>query len=114
MAVVALEKVGRRSLALPGFVVLTIIDIAAVCTSLLLGRSQGSQSISALAMVFNFFWTLCFYSISLLMPSELPTQRLRNYTMSYAIGWGQATAVVTTLALPQITARDAGNLAAKA
>lgn len=34
--------------------------------------------------------------------------------MSYAIGWGQATAVVTTLALPQITARDAGNLAAKA
>lgn len=114
LAIVALEKVGRRSLALPGFVVLTAIDITAGALAFYAGDAQVAKAISALAMVFNFFWTLCFYSISLLMPSELPTQRLRNYTMSYAIGWGQATAVVTTLALPQITASDAGNLAAKA
>lgn len=114
IAIVALEKVGRRSLALPGFVVLTIIDIAAGTLAFYANNPNVAKAISALAMVFNFFWTLCFYSISLLMPSELPTQRLRNYTMSYAIGWGQATAVVTTLALPQITASDAGNLAAKA
>ncbi|SJX66101.1 related to monosaccharide transporter [Sporisorium reilianum f. sp. reilianum] len=114
LAIVALEKVGRRSLALPGFVVLTIIDIAAGVLAFYADDANVAKAISALAMVFNFVWTLCFYSISLLMPSELPTQRLRNYTMSYAIGWGQATAVVTTLALPQITASDAGNLAAKA
>lgn len=114
LAIVALEKVGRRSLALPGFVVLTIIDIAAGVLAFYTQNPNVAKAISALAMVFNFVWTLCFYSISLLMPSELPTQRLRNYTMSYAIGWGQATAVVTTLALPQITASDAGNLAAKA
>ncbi len=114
IAIVALEKVGRRSLALPGFVVLTVIDFSAGGLAFYSGNANAAKAISALAMVFNFFWTLCFYSISLLMPSELPTQRLRNYTMSYAIGWGQATAVVTTLALPQITASDAGNLAAKA
>nr|QBH67497.1 hypothetical protein UE_1431 [Ustilago esculenta]QBH67608.1 hypothetical protein UEMT_2074 [Ustilago esculenta] len=114
LAIVALEKVGRRSLALPGFVVLTMIDMAAGALAFYANDPNVAKAISALAMVFNFFWTLCFYSISLLMPSELPTQRLRNYTMSYAIGWGQATAVVTTLALPQITASDAGNLAAKA
>ncbi|SNX82070.1 related to monosaccharide transporter [Melanopsichium pennsylvanicum] len=114
LAIVALEKVGRRALALPGFVVLTVIDMAAGGLAFYTGSPNAAKAISALAMVFNFFWTLCFYSISLLMPSELPTQRLRNYTMSYAIGCGQATAVVTTLALPQITASDAGNLAAKA
>lgn len=114
LAIVALEKVGRRSLALPGFVVLTIIDITAGALAFYANDPTVAKAISALAMVFNFFWTLCFYSISLLMPSELPTQRLRSYTMSYAVGWGQATAVVTTLALPQITASDAGNLAAKA
>lgn len=114
LAIVALEKVGRRSLALPGFVMLTAIDIVAGTLAFYASNAEVAKAISALAMVFNFVWTLCFYSISLLMPSELPTQRLRSYTMSYAIGWGQATAVVTTLALPQITARDAGNLAAKA
>ncbi|KIS69856.1 uncharacterized protein UMAG_02374 [Mycosarcoma maydis] len=114
LAIVALEKVGRRSLALPGFVILTIIDFAAGVLAFYTSNPNVAKAISALAMVFNFVWTLCFYSISLLMPSELPTQRLRNYTMSYAIGWGQATAVVTTLVLPQITATDAGNLAAKA
>ncbi|EST05888.1 General substrate transporter [Kalmanozyma brasiliensis GHG001] len=114
LAIVALEKVGRRSLALPGFVLLTIIDFVAGTLAFYTSDVNVAKAISGLAMVFNFVWTLCFYSISLLMPSELPTQRLRNYTMSYAVGWGQATAVVTTLALPQITASDAGNLAAKA
>ncbi|KAJ1019992.1 hypothetical protein NDA16_004273 [Ustilago loliicola] len=115
LAIVALEKVGRRSLALPGFVMLTVIDLTAGALAFNTGGNPNvAKTIGALGMVFNFFWTLCFYSISLLMPSELPTQRLRNYTMSYAIGWGQLTAVVTTLSLPQITAADAGNLAAKA
>ncbi|PWY98806.1 general substrate transporter [Testicularia cyperi] len=114
LAILLLEKVGRRSLALPGFVILTAIDFVAGGLAFDLSNPTSAKAISALAMTFNFFWTLCFYSISLLMPSELPTQRLRNYTMSYAIGWGQATAVITTLALPQITASDAGNLSAKA
>lgn len=114
LAIMLLEKVGRRALALPGFVILTAIDFIAGGLAFNLDNPSNAKAISGLAMTFNFFWTLCFYSISLLMPSELPTQRLRTYTMSYAIGWGQATAVVTTLALPQITARDAGNLSAKA
>ncbi|CCF47981.1 hypothetical protein NDA11_004122 [Ustilago hordei] len=113
LAIVALEKVGRRSLALPGFVILTVIDFTAGSLAFYAGNPNVAKTIGALGMIFNFFWTLCFYSISLLMPSELPTQRLRNYTMSYAIGWGQLTAVVTTLSLPQITAADAGDLAAK-
>lgn len=113
LAIVALEKVGRRSLALPGFVMLTVIDLTAGTLAFWAGNPNVAKTIGALGMVFNFFWTLCFYSISLLMPSELPTQRLRNYTMSYAIGWGQLTAVVTTLSLPQITAADAGDLGAK-
>ncbi|EPQ30684.1 uncharacterized protein PFL1_01585 [Pseudozyma flocculosa PF-1] len=114
LAIYALERVGRRSLALPGFVVLTAIDFVAGALAFRSSDPAIAQTIAGLAMVFNFVWTLCFYSISLLMPSELPTQRLRNYTMSYAIGWGQTTAVVTTLAVPQITAADAAGLGAKA
>ena len=114
LAIYAIEKLGRRSLALPGFVILTVIDFVAGGLAFRMDEVSVAKTIAGLAMIFNFFWTLCFYSISLLMPSELPTQRLRDYTMSYAIGWGQATAVVTTLAVPQITAADAGNLSAKA
>ncbi|KAN0065516.1 hypothetical protein ACQY0O_001353 [Thecaphora frezii] len=114
VAIWALERVGRRALALPGFAILTVLDLVAGGLAFRSSEPAYAKAIAGLAMIFNFVWTLCFYSISLLMPSELPTQRLRNYTMSYAIGWGQLTAVITTLAVPQIAAEDAGGLGAKA
>ena len=38
---------------------------------------------------------------------------MRNFTMSYTIAWAQTTAVITTFAVPQLTAADAANLGAK-
>lgn len=109
-----LDNFGRRPTALIGFTFLFAIDCAAGGLAFVAGSNKAATlAIAILSFVFNICWTLSFYSISLLMPAEIPTERLRNATMTHAIGFGQLTAILTTLVMPLITAEDAGNLGAK-
>lgn len=110
-----LDNFGRRPTALIGFTFLFVIDcIAGGLAFIATDNPTAGKAIAGLSFLFNICWTLSFYSISLLMPAEIPTERLRNPTMTHAIGFGQLTAILTTLILPLITAQDAGNLGAKA
>ncbi|KAK9384409.1 hypothetical protein V1515DRAFT_611657 [Lipomyces mesembrius] len=70
--------------------------------------------IAVLSFLFNVVWTGSFYALSMVIPSEVATVRLRNHTMSYTVAWCQITAVITTFAVPQITSAGAGNLGPKA
>lgn len=49
-----------------------------------------------------------------LLPTEVATPSLREPTVSWAIFWSYATAIMTSFAVPQIISPDAGNLGAKA
>lgn len=110
-----LDNFGRRPTALIGFAFLFAIDCAAGGLAFVAeGNAKAVPAIAGLSFLFNICWTLSFYSISLLMPAEIPTERLRNATMTHAIGFGQLTAILTTLLMPLITAQDAGDLGAKA
>lgn len=40
------------------------------------------------------------------VPTEIPTLRLREPTMSWTVFWSYVTAILTTLVVPQITAAD--------
>lgn len=60
-------------------------------------------------------WKTCTKLLSSnLIPAELPTPILREYTMAWAVLWAAITSVVVTFVTPQMTAADAGNLGAKA
>lgn len=106
------DKLGRRPTALIGLSILLIIDITAGALAFNLTRANRT-AIAALSFIFNFFWAASFYSLSSVLPSEIATPRLRNLTMSYTIAWCQATAVVTTFVVPQLTFSDAAGLGAK-
>ncbi|KDN43549.1 hypothetical protein K437DRAFT_257444 [Tilletiaria anomala UBC 951] len=110
-----MDRVGRRPLAIYGIAFLALIDFTTGALAFYINneRPQIAMTIAALSFIFNFFWTLSFYSISLLTPSEYPAVHLRTPTMSYAIFNGQVTAVVTTFVVPQLTAADAAGLGAK-
>jgi hypothetical protein len=41
------------------------------------------------------------------LPTEVPTSRLREPTMSWTTFWSYTTAIITTFAVPQITNADA-------
>ncbi|KAE8231465.1 hypothetical protein CF326_g3521 [Tilletia indica] len=108
----AVEKFGRRPLAMYGMCSLFVIDM--IAGGLAFGHGpKNAKAIAALSFIFNWVWTSSFYALSLLLPSEAPTPRLRNPTMSYAIAWGQTTAVITTFAVPRLTNKDSANLGAK-
>ncbi|CAD6932860.1 unnamed protein product [Tilletia controversa] len=108
----AVEKLGRRPLAMYGMCSLIVIDF--IAGGLAFGHgAQNAKAIAALSFIFNWVWTSSFYALSLLLPSEASTPRLRNPTMSYAIAWGQTTAVITTFAVPRLTNKDSANLGAK-
>lgn len=115
LAPFVLDNFGRRPVALIGFTVLFLIDVSAGTLAFFAKDSYAcGVAIAALSFLFNICWTLSFYSISLLMPAEIPTERLRNPTMTHAVGFGQITAIITTLCVPMITADDAAGLGAKA
>ncbi|KAK9436261.1 MFS transporter, SP family, general alpha glucoside:H+ symporter [Metarhizium brunneum] len=110
-----LDKIGRRPVALAGFVVLFAIDV--VCGALACaGLATQSQRIglAALCIVFSFTNATCFQSIAYVLPTEVPTSRLRESTMAWTTFWSYTTAIITTFAVPQITNADAANLGAKA
>lgn len=112
-APLVIDRAGRRPTAFVGMALLLIIDIVAGALAFDTGNKNATLAIAALGFIFNFFWGACFYSLSALMPSEIATPKLRNHTMAYTIACAQTTAVITTLAVPQLTSADAAGLGAK-
>jgi sugar porter (SP) family MFS transporter len=108
-----IDLAGRRPTALVGMTILFIIDIVAGTLAFFMSDRHAAICIAALSFIFNFFWAASFYSLSILLPAEIATPKLRNYTMSYTIAWAQTTAVITTFVVPQLTAADGANLGAK-
>jgi predicted anti-sigma-YlaC factor YlaD len=108
-----IDRAGRRPTALVGMGVLLVIDALAGGLAFSKDRRSGI-AIVALSLTFNFFWASSFSSLSSLMPSEMATPKLRHHTMAYTIACAQATAVISTLVVPRLTAPDAVNLGAKA
>jgi len=108
-----IDRLGRRKVALIGMSTLLVIDVIAGGLAFDSSNAGAAKGVAALSFIFNFVWTSTFYALSLLMPNEIATPRLRNPTMSYAIAWGQTTAVITTFAVPQLVNADAANLGAK-
>jgi Na+/melibiose symporter-like transporter len=107
------DRAGRRPTAFVGMSILFIIDVVAGGLAFNEGDKQSAIAIAALSFVFNFFWASSFFSLSNLMPSEMATPKLRHHTMSYTVACAEITAVITTLAVPQLTSADAANLNAK-
>lgn len=110
-----MDRAGRRPTALSGMCCLLGIDIICGALAFYAGPSNRNAGLALISfsMIFNFFWAASFYSISNLLPAEIASPTMRNYTMAYTIGWAQTTAVIPTFAVPQITSEDGGNLGAK-
>lgn len=96
--------------------VLFVLDLICGVLAFYAGPSnrQAGLALVGLSMVFNFFWAASFYSVSNLLPTEIASVKMRNYTMAYTIAWAQTTAIITTFAVPQLTSVDGANLGAKA
>lgn len=113
IAPLVIERLGRRPLAMSGMGMLFILDVIAGGLAFRISEPSYAIGVAACSFMFNFFWGASFYSLSNVMPSEIPTTKLRSYTMSYTIAWAQTTAVITTVVVPQITAADGAGLGAK-
>lgn len=113
VAPIIIDKMGRRPLALIGMSMLFILDVAAGGLAFKIEVPSYAIGVAACSFMFNFFWGASFYSLSNVMPSEIPTTKLRSYTMSWTIAWAQTTAVITTIVVPQLTAADGAGLGAK-
>jgi Sugar (and other) transporter len=129
-----LDKFGRRPIAFYGFTVLFLLNMAAGGLAAADLTTEGQRKgLAAVFIVFAFFNAVCFQSLYdphsiylfsirtanfidsvFLIPAEIATVSLREPTMSWSLFWSYVTAVITTFAVPQITAADAGNLGAKA
>jgi MFS family permease len=108
-----IDVYGRRATALSGMIVLFVIDIIAGALAFFPHNKNALLTIAALGFCFNFFWATSFLSISVLLPPEIATPKMRSHTMSYTVAWAQTTAVITTFAVPQLTSAGAANLGAK-
>jgi sugar porter (SP) family MFS transporter len=113
VAPLVIDRAGRRPTAFMGMSVLLGINLIAGGLAFDTGNKNAVLGIAVAGFLFNFFWGACFYSLSALMPAEIATPKLRNHTMAYTIACCQTTAVITTFAVPQLTAADAANLGAK-
>ncbi|OCT52710.1 hypothetical protein CLCR_09792 [Cladophialophora carrionii] len=112
---VLVDKVGRRPVALAGFSILFVLDMAAGSLAAAGLTTKGQQlGLAAVFIVFAFFNAASIQSLAFLLPAEIPTPSLREPTMAWSTFWSYCTAVITTFAVPQITAPDAGNLGAQA
>jgi MFS family permease len=108
-----IDVYGRRMTAMSGMVVLFFIDIVAGTLAFFPENKQALLTIAALGFIFNFFWATSFLSISVLLPPEIATPKMRSHTMAYTVACCQTTAVITTFAVPQLTSAGAANLGAK-
>jgi MFS family permease len=107
------DRVGRRTIAIVGMSVLLVVDFIAGGLAFHADKPSFGLGIAALSFIFNAFWGASFYSLSVTLPTEIPTARLRNMTTSYALAAAYTTAVITTFAVPQLVSADAANLGAK-
>ena len=109
-----MDRAGRRPTALSGMVVLFVIDVIAGTLAFYADTNRSAGlALVAFSFIFNFFWASSFYSVSNLLPTEIASVKMRNYTMAYTIAWAQTTAVITTFAVPQLTSATGANLGAK-
>lgn len=113
IAPLIIEHTGRRPLALFGMSALLALDVCAGGLAFRIDTPSFAIGVAACSFLFNFFWGVSFFPLSNVMPSEIPTTKLRSYTMSYTIAWAQTTAVITTIVVPQLTAADGAGLGAK-
>ncbi|KAM0452068.1 hypothetical protein ACHAPV_009692 [Trichoderma viride] len=113
VAPMVLDLYGRRPTALWGMVFLFCLDTVAGALAFFPDNRNALLAIAALGFIFNFFWSLSFLSVSVLLPPEISTPKLRSHTMAYTVACCQTTAVITTFAVPQLTSADAANLGAK-
>jgi MFS family permease len=109
------DKAGRRPVALVGFTILFVLNMAAGGLAAA-GLTTSSQrlGLAAVFIIFAFFNAASFQSLAFLLPTEVATPALREPTVSWAIFWSYSTAIMTSFAVPQIISPDAGNLGAKA
>lgn len=113
VAPMVLDLYGRRPTALWGMVFLFCLDTVAGALAFFPDNRNALLTIAALGFIFNFVWALSFLSVSVLLPPEIATPKLRSHTMAYTVACCQTTAVITTFAVPQLTSADAANLGAK-
>ncbi|KAL7912430.1 general substrate transporter [Trichoderma velutinum] len=104
---------GRRPIALTCMMMLFIIDIAAGILTFFSQNDRALLAIAALGFIFNFFWAVSFLSISVILPPEIATPKLRSLTVVYTVACAHTTAVITTFAVPQLTDASAAGLGAK-
>ncbi|ORX36968.1 MFS transporter [Kockovaella imperatae] len=96
------DKLGRRPTALFGFTLLMILDFAIAGLATDLASASARSALAALCIVFGFVNSMSFSSLAFLLPTEIPTARLREATLSWTLFWSYVTAIVTTFAVPQL------------
>ncbi|KAK5207887.1 hypothetical protein LTR72_007495 [Exophiala xenobiotica] len=111
---VLVDKVGRRPVALVGFSILFVLDIVAGSLAAAGLTTDGQRlGLAATFILFGFFNSASFQSLAYVLPTEIPTTALREPTVAWSVFWSYVTAIITTFAVPQLTAADAANLGAK-
>ena len=107
-----MDRFGRRPVALTGIALLLAIDV--IAGSLAFHPTQSAlRGIVALCCLFNFVWAATYGPLSMLVPTEIATPKLRDFTMSYVSVWIFITGLIANFVLPHLTAQDAANLGAK-
>lgn len=82
-----ITKVGRRTILLVGFFVQAIcmLILAVVYRNNTLSVAAG-KALVAFTIIYLFFYNMCIAPYVYLSAGEIPTQRLRGYTLGSAIG----------------------------
>ncbi|CAH0020335.1 unnamed protein product [Clonostachys rhizophaga] len=108
------DKAGRRPVALVGFTILLLLNLAAGSLGAA-GLTSETQklALAAVFILFGFFNAVSFQSLCFVLPTEIASPALREPTMAWSIFWSYTTAVITTFAVPQIMSADAANLGVK-
>ncbi|CAK7204017.1 hypothetical protein SEUCBS139899_006768 [Sporothrix eucalyptigena] len=102
------DRLGRRILALGGIGLLVILDFSAgglACAGLT--SKPQLLGLAALSCIFAFVNAASFQCLAFILPTEIPDPTLREPTMTWALFWSYATAIITTFATPQIMNSDA-------
>ncbi|KAF7558987.1 hypothetical protein G7046_g5164 [Stylonectria norvegica] len=108
------DKAGRRPVALVGFTLLLILNVAAGSLAAAGLKTQDQRlGLASVFIVFAFVNAVSFQSLGFVLPTEISALNLREPTMAWTTFWSYTTAIITTFAVPQIMSPDAGNLGAK-
>ncbi|KAK5219370.1 hypothetical protein LTR99_010399 [Exophiala xenobiotica] len=84
-----ITRIGRRTILLLGFAMQAIcMLIIATVYQYKSTSSAGGKAMVTFVIVFTFFYNMCVAPYLYLSAGEIPTQRLRGYTLGIAIGIG--------------------------